>query len=233
MVFKLRRPGDSVARKIVEVNTRRRGVARVVFRGPLDGQVWSGIGPCPGWLERLIDAGQDPADLLEPGARLPPAFARASTAGPGSRAGVFRCPKSGATWTGRGYQPAWVRNYLKAGKQLEALLAPGAAMPDRFRDKARVVSRKAAGKAVTRRVTSPSRKKIVFLSPDGRESWNGKGQQPVWFQNHLRSKGHKPSDLLAPDAVLPDRFLVRGEGTAGGQGATAAQGKRGTRGRTM
>lgn len=222
-----------MGRTIEEVSIRRRGVARVVFRGPQEDQAWSGIGPCPRWLERLMDAGHDPAEFLAPGATLPPAFARNRSEDARHRSGVFRCPRTGSTWTGRGYQPAWFRNYLKAGKKPEDLLAPGAVIPDRFEKSGRGTSKRGGAKAATSTPSSPSRKRVVFLSPDGQESWNGKGPQPWWFQQHLRGRGHKASDLLSPDAVLPPRFRPGAADPAPRGRDAAGKRKRGTRGRTV
>lgn len=189
-----------------QLPVRRRGEARVVFRGPESQQSWSGIGPCPRWLEQLIDAGRDPAEFLVPGARLPPAFAKAPAVGASHAVATFRCPKTGNTWTGRGYQPPWFRASLKAGITPKDLLAPGAVLPARFRTDmtSNPVSKKAA--RVPTKQTSPTRKKVVFISPDRKESWNGRGAPPHWFSDYVRQKGQTPSQLLARDAVLPARF---------------------------
>lgn len=59
-----------------------------------------------------------------------------------------------------------------------------------------------------RAATSPSRKRVVFVSPDGKEFWGGRGAPPEWFSLHLARRGSTASDLLAPGAVLPLRFKL-------------------------
>lgn len=35
----------------------------------------------------------------------------------------YRDPSSGKTWTGRGRQPAWIKQHLESGKSLESMAA--------------------------------------------------------------------------------------------------------------
>lgn len=180
---------------------RRRGQASELFRGP-NGQSWSGLGPCPCWLEQLIAAGRHPGEFLVPGATLPPTFKRLGTA-----VATFLCPKTGQTWTGQGYQPAWFRAYLKAGKRPADLLAPGAVLPERYRAEVKDSRLGKESEELPTKRTLPRRTKVVFVSPDGKETWSGHGRLPSWFAEHVIVKGRKASQLLAPDAVLPPRFV--------------------------
>lgn len=207
---------------------RRRGQGSALFRGP-SGQTWTGKGPCPAWMEVLIAAGRQPAEFLVPGGTLPPTYKRLVAASTKAVA-TFRCPKTGKTWTGHGYQPAWFRAYLKDGKRPADLLIPGAVLPvrDKVGAKDRQVDNRGKGRLTNR--TLPRRAKAVFVSPDGKETWNGRGRLPRWFAEHVLVKGRKASQLLAPDAVLPPRFVnlsadagslpLEGEPPTRGAGAT-------------
>lgn len=191
---------------------RKRGSSRVVFADPKTGETWSGIGPCPRWLQTKLDLGDVPSSYLVPGAKLPPAFAEPNVARGSHRWVVFRCPTSGQTWSGIGYQPPWFRILLKEGVKPKDLLVDGEVLPDRFRPRKQPV-RPAAKARPSVAKTSPARQKHIFRSPDGRHTWSGRGAQPGWFADYIAQKGHSVRDLLGPDATLPPRFKAPARAT--------------------
>ena len=91
---------------------------------------------------------------------------------------------TGNTWGGRGPRPHWLRDALKAGKQLSDFevkseaAAPNGAQP----------ARKAASKA--------KRRGAVKFRDDAGNTWTGVGRKPQWFVDALAA-GKQPEQLAA------------------------------------
>ncbi|WP_321788112.1 MULTISPECIES: H-NS family nucleoid-associated regulatory protein [Paraburkholderia] len=111
--------GISVADVDAHVGKRRgrqaaktAGTAPVVkYRDPKSGATWSGHGRAPQW----IASARDRSKFLVEGAAqaAAPVKAEAKRIGNykrGPQPALYREPKSGATWSGRGRAPAWIAN---------------------------------------------------------------------------------------------------------------------------
>ncbi|MGY6122185.1 H-NS family nucleoid-associated regulatory protein (plasmid) [Paraburkholderia strydomiana] len=81
------------------------------YRDPKTGATWSGHGRAPGW----IASAKDRSKFLVEGNAVSsaPAAKKSAKAGNyvrGPQPALYRDPKSGATWSGRGRAPAWIAN---------------------------------------------------------------------------------------------------------------------------
>ncbi|MGY6125490.1 H-NS family nucleoid-associated regulatory protein [Paraburkholderia strydomiana] len=79
------------------------------YRDPKTGATWSGYGRAPGW----IASAKDRSKFLVEGNAVSsaPAGKKSAKAGNyvrGAQPALYRHPKSGATWSGRGRAPAWI-----------------------------------------------------------------------------------------------------------------------------
>ncbi|WP_421376440.1 H-NS family nucleoid-associated regulatory protein [Paraburkholderia sp. DD10] len=94
--------------------------AAAKYRDPKSGATWSGRGRAPGWIATaknrdrfLVDGGTVTAK--------PAPVSKAKAAGNyvrGPQPALYRDPKSGATWSGRGRAPAWLANVKDRSKYL-------------------------------------------------------------------------------------------------------------------
>ncbi len=111
--------GISVADIDAHVGKRRGGkVANAVstasvakYRDPKSGATWSGHGRAPQWIASAKDRSKFLIDDASPASA--PVNADAKRAGNykrGPQPALYRDPKSGATWSGRGRAPAWIAN---------------------------------------------------------------------------------------------------------------------------
>jgi DNA-binding protein H-NS len=110
--------GISVADVDAHVGKRRvrkaagaTGTASAKYRDPKSGATWTGHGRAPQWI---ADAKDRSKFLVEGAAQAAaPAKTEAKRAGNykrGPQPALYRDPKSGATWSGRGRAPAWIAN---------------------------------------------------------------------------------------------------------------------------
>ncbi|MEW9586389.1 H-NS histone family protein [Paraburkholderia sp. DGU8] len=94
--------------------------ATVKYRDPKTGATWTGHGRAPSWISTvknrdkfLVDGGT---------AMAKPSSARKTKAAGnyvrGPQPAMYRDPKSGATWSGRGRAPAWIANVKDRSKFL-------------------------------------------------------------------------------------------------------------------
>ncbi|MFM0260580.1 H-NS family nucleoid-associated regulatory protein, partial [Paraburkholderia sediminicola] len=99
--------------------------AAVKYRDPKSGATWTGHGRAPQWIASaknrdkfLVDGGKATA--------TPAPASKAKAAGNyvrGPQPALYRDPKSGATWSGRGRAPTWI---AKAKDRSKFLIAGGA-----------------------------------------------------------------------------------------------------------
>ncbi|MFM0219779.1 MULTISPECIES: H-NS family nucleoid-associated regulatory protein [Paraburkholderia] len=98
------------------------------YRDPKTGATWSGHGRAPGWIASAKDRSKF---LVEGNAgSSAPAAKKSAKAGNyirGPQPALYRDPKSGATWSGRGRAPAWVAN----AKDRSRFLIDGATAVDK------------------------------------------------------------------------------------------------------
>jgi DNA-binding protein H-NS len=96
----------------------------------------------------------------------------------------------GNTWIGRGPYPQWVRDALKAGKQLEDFAVGGGTI--------KTAAKKERKKTATKKIASEGAKKSGPAKYKDRtgNSWTGRGPQPNWLKQALNS-GKTLEDLRA------------------------------------
>lgn len=188
----------------------RRGAVGPIFTCPDTGQAWSGRGPTPSWLAELIAIGRQPQEFLVEGASLPPRFRWACP--PGRRGHlrdpVFRCPRTGATWSGKGVPPAWFADALVAGKQPRDLLIEGRLLPQRLRPSLPRPRDKPVRKRGPKPTAQQRAAKPVFRCPETGFTWGGRGSAPRWVKEYLSRPGTSPVDLLVKGARMPDKYSV-------------------------
>jgi DNA-binding protein H-NS len=84
--------------------------ASVKYRDPKSGATWSGHGRAPGWIASAKNRDRFLVDGSTVTAK-PASAGKAKSAGNyvrGTQPAMYRDPKSGATWSGRGRAPAWL-----------------------------------------------------------------------------------------------------------------------------
>lgn len=107
--------------------------ANAKYRDPKSGATWTGYGRAPQWIANAKDRNKF---LVEGAAQAAaPVKAEAKRAGNykrGPQPALYRDPKSGATWSGRGRAPAWIANakdrtrFLIADADSKTVEAPAA-----------------------------------------------------------------------------------------------------------
>jgi DNA-binding protein H-NS len=98
------------------------GPASVKYRDPKTGSTWSGHGRAPAWIAAAKNRDRFLIDASTATAK-PASVTKAKAAGNyvrGPQPAVYRDPKSGATWSGRGRAPAWLAGAKDRAKFLIA-----------------------------------------------------------------------------------------------------------------
>jgi DNA-binding protein H-NS len=179
--------GKRRAAKAVVKTMSNGSVAAVKYRDPKSGATWTGHGRAPSWIAAaknrekfLIDGGTATAK--------PAPVSKAKAAGNyvrGPQPALYRDPKSGATWSGRGRAPTWLANVRDRSKFLiagsaEAIVATTAGAVS----KAKTVAKKAASKSVGATVGKGQRKgpqPALYRDPKSGATWSGRGRAPAWL----------------------------------------------------
>ena len=94
------------------------------------GNVWSGRGPRPAWLRAALASGQSLESFASASAKSGGPSIKANSAVSSVKAPAtplpakYAHPKTGASWTGRGPKPQWLKQALKTrGSRIEHFLA--------------------------------------------------------------------------------------------------------------
>jgi DNA-binding protein H-NS len=114
------------------------------FRDPKSGATWSGHGRVPGWIANANNRDKFLVNASTAAVKSAPAK-EAKTEGAyvrGPQPALYREPKSGATWSGRGPAPAW----LAAAKDRTKFLIAGADVGSSDASSAKVAGKKATAK---------------------------------------------------------------------------------------
>jgi DNA-binding protein H-NS len=152
-----RKPGGAASAK--------QSTSEAKYRDPKTGATWSGRGRAPGWIANANDRTKF---LVVSGAAVSPASAK-KTLKPGNylrgpQPALYRDPKTGATWSGRGRAPAWLAGVKDRAKYLIAEAAEFPAAPKAKASKAvtakkvTATRRAPAKKAAAKTVVVPTRK---------------------------------------------------------------------------
>ncbi|MFM0526940.1 H-NS family nucleoid-associated regulatory protein [Paraburkholderia strydomiana] len=155
--------GKRRAKKVGAKTVGKLSVAVAKYRDPKSGATWSGRGRAPAWI-----AGAKNRDkfLIESSSATakPTSVNKAKAAGNyvrGPQPAMYRDPKSGATWSGRGRAPAWIAEAKDRNKFLiadvGAATSAGAASKTKPSAK-KAVAQKAVVKQVAATKTAPTKK---------------------------------------------------------------------------
>jgi DNA-binding protein H-NS len=111
------RHGISIADIDAHVGKRRGKAAKAAgavsvakYRDPKSGATWSGHGRAPQWIANAKDRSKFLVDGAASAAPVKVDAKRAGNYKRGPQPALYRDPKSGATWSGRGRAPAWIAN---------------------------------------------------------------------------------------------------------------------------
>lgn len=114
------------------------------YRNPKTGATWTGHGRAPGWIANAKDRSKFLIGGVSPKVASTAKAATDDSHLQGSLPPLYRDPKTGATWSGRGRAPAWLAGAKDRSKFLIAKADVTAAEP-----KAKAAKKTAAAKKVT------------------------------------------------------------------------------------
>jgi DNA-binding protein H-NS len=155
------------------------------YRDPKTGATWSGHGRAPAWIASAKNREKFLVDESAVAANEP-SPSKAKAAGNyvrGPQPAMYRHPKSGATWSGRGRAPAWIAETKDRAKFLisdadEANVATTGPV-----SKAKTVSKKVSKvvKTTTERGEPKGLLPARYLDPKTSATWSGRGRAPAWI----------------------------------------------------
>ncbi|SAK42975.1 histone family protein nucleoid-structuring protein H-NS [Caballeronia fortuita] len=143
------------------------------FMDPKSGATWSGHGRAPGWIagaknrDKFLIDGNATSSLTTQN-KASKNGAKLGNYKRGPQPALYREPKSGATWSGRGKAPGW----LAGAKDRRKFLIDGNAATAPAADKS---SAKPAGNYV--RGPQPAK----YRDPKSGSEWSGLGKAPSWL----------------------------------------------------
>ena len=103
--------GNGRGRKPKTKAAAKPAASRAKYRDPKTGATWTGRGRAPAWIAMVKDRNKFLVDGASPTSTA--ASSKAARAGNyvrGPQPPLYRDPKSGTTWSGRGRAPAWIVN---------------------------------------------------------------------------------------------------------------------------
>lgn len=178
--------GKQLAKKVGAKTVGKENVAAAKYRDPKSGATWSGRGRAPAWIASAKNRDKFLVDGGTATAKAAPVN-KAKAAGyyvRGPQPAMYKDPKSGTTWSGRGRAPAWI---AEAKDRSKFLIADGAeaavATTAGVVSKANAVGKKAsktfgvaAGKGQPK---GPQAAK--YRDPKSGATWSGRGPAPAWL----------------------------------------------------
>ncbi|NIE66851.1 H-NS family nucleoid-associated regulatory protein [Burkholderia sp. Ax-1719] len=136
-----RMPGAKTATKAADVVVK--------YRDPKSGATWSGRGRAPSWIASAKDRNRFLVDESTAISSLDSAKpAKAGKYVRGHQPALYRDPKTGATWSGRGRAPAWLAGAKDRSRFLIAEVEGTAGKPKAAATKKAAPAKKAAAKKV-------------------------------------------------------------------------------------
>ncbi|MFM0292212.1 H-NS family nucleoid-associated regulatory protein [Paraburkholderia sp. RL17-380-BIE-A] len=155
--------GKPRAKKVEAKTVGKRGTVAVKYRDPKSGATWSGRGRAPQWIASaknrdrfLVEGSAATTKSASPSkAKVGGNYVR------GPQPAMYRDPKSGATWSGRGRAPTWIaaakdRNMFLIADGVSKTSAGAASKTKPSAKKA--VAKRAAVKKVAATKTAPTTK---------------------------------------------------------------------------
>jgi DNA-binding protein H-NS len=187
-----RKPGASTATK--------QNASAEKYRDPKSGATWTGRGRAPGWIARA----KDRSKFLIAGVPTKSAAAvnmpKAGNYVRGPQPALYREPKTGATWSGRGRAPAWLADVKDRSKFLIEKAAEPAA-----KTKAKTEKPAAAKKSVVKKVTATKKAVVNKAAPASRKSSSKSGAvKPVARKARVTKEtatSVAPVEATAPQAI--------------------------------
>ncbi|QCP52470.1 histidine biosynthesis protein HisIE [Trinickia violacea] len=156
------------------------------YLNPKTGETWSGHARPPAWIKDV----KDRSKFLIAGGVVSsaPSAAKPKRTGAyvrGPQPPMYRDPKSGSTWSGRGRAPAWIAEAKDRNKFLIAgstkATAPATAGTA---TKAKTAVKKTASKAVGSGAGKGQPKgpqPALYRDPKSGATWSGRGPAPAWL----------------------------------------------------
>lgn len=138
-------------------------VVAAKYRDPKTGATWSGRGRAPAWIAAAKDRTKfEISSVYSASASKEKASAKGGNYVRGPQPALYRDPKSGATWSGRGRAPAWIADAKHRTKFLIAEAgdsAASSASPGKAPAKKAAAKKAATKNAATK--SAPTAKKAV------------------------------------------------------------------------
>ncbi|MFM0543719.1 H-NS family nucleoid-associated regulatory protein [Paraburkholderia strydomiana] len=179
--------GKQRGKKVGAKTVVKASAAAVKYRDPKTGATWSGHGRAPGWIASAKNRDKFLVDGSTASAK-PVSASKAKTAGNyvrGPQPAMYRDPKSGTTWSGRGRAPTWIAG---AKDRAEFLIAGAAkatvATTTGAVSKAKATVKKAASKSVGATAGKGQPKgaqPVLYRDPKSGATWSGRGRAPAWL----------------------------------------------------
>ncbi|SAL71655.1 histone family protein nucleoid-structuring protein H-NS [Caballeronia arvi] len=164
--------GKNRGTKMASKSSSVEGASNARYQDPKSGATWSGHGRAPGWIAGARNRDKfliDGSSTSTPPATNP---AAKNAAKPGNylrgpQPALYRDPKSGAEWSGRGRAPAW----LASAKNRDRFLIGGNATT------APIADRSSAKPGNYVRGKQPA----MYRDPKSGAEWSGRGKAPAWL----------------------------------------------------
>ena len=170
--------GGRRGRKSASKSVGGTGVVAAKYVDPKTGATWSGRGRAPAWIagakdrtKFLVEGGQAVVVARTTSAAKPGNYPR------GPQPAMYRDPKTGATWSGRGRAPAWLANAKDRAKFLigdEAVSASSGSKSVKAAPAQKAGAKKAAAKKVVAKKVgaerAPATKKAAAKKPAAKKA---------------------------------------------------------------
>lgn len=194
--------GKRRGRKSGTSATAKKSAAVARYADPKTGATWSGHGRAPAWIANakdrskflVVGASSSSKVAAKPSAKG--AAAKSDNYARGPQPPLYRDPRSGATWSGRGPAPAWLAGAKDRSKFLIAKAEPVAAT------KAKAVKAAPAKKAVAKKaaVKNVAAKKAAVKK-------TGAAKQPAPAKKAAAKKSAAAKSPVAREASAPKRAM--------------------------
>ncbi|MBB5462341.1 H-NS family nucleoid-associated regulatory protein [Paraburkholderia sp. Cpub6] len=159
--------GKNRGRKPSANPTNARSAAAAKYQDPKTGATWSGHGRAPAWIAGAKDRTKfEVAASSSAPAKKAKALAKVGNYVRGPQPALYRDPKSGATWSGRGRAPAWIAT---AKDRTKFLIAETGVLTNSSSSPGKATAKRAAAKNSTTKTSTTKAatavKKAVRAAP--------------------------------------------------------------------
>ncbi|QIE22913.1 H-NS family nucleoid-associated regulatory protein [Caballeronia sp. SBC2] len=209
--------GKRLSTKFAGNAVSKSNVAVAKYHDPKTGATWTGHGRAPNWIATAKNRDKFLVDASAATVKPAP-VSKAKAAGKyvrGPQPAMYRNPKSGATWTGRGRAPAWIADAKDRAKFLIASGADAgraASVSPVSKAGTAVKSAAADAGAVAHKGQRKGPQPAKYLAPKTGATWSGRGPAPAWL-----AAAKDRTKFLIADAGSADA----GSANVAGKNATA------------